>query len=284
MGFPAALQSPVLPSLGCGGPSPGGAAGLWWGSQVLELDGKIAGSPTGPEVVLFLWRGAVVGLGRGWGGGARYSSFMDAEVQQRAVEYSVLAYKGATMADIMAEMPKFPEREVPNITSCYPSQRAWKAGAHRSQTLMHFKAKETWLAHSHAEPPYSASGALWVTASVSSWSGPLDGLPLLQSSLLKRAEDTEGDAPEASAVKVRQQQMMSQALVAVPSSSSGPHANGLAGAPSPIPVPEPAAEHPGTPRAPSEQPSTVRENAFCLDPPRPSWKESARWLGCMTTA
>lgn len=42
----------------------------------------------------------------------RYESFIDAEVQQRAVEYFALSRKGMSMMDVLAEMPKFPEREV----------------------------------------------------------------------------------------------------------------------------------------------------------------------------
>lgn len=41
-----------------------------------------------------------------------YESFIDAEVQQRAVEYFALTQKGANMVEILAEMPKFPERQV----------------------------------------------------------------------------------------------------------------------------------------------------------------------------
>ncbi|GBG79355.1 hypothetical protein CBR_g29503 [Chara braunii] len=41
----------------------------------------------------------------------QYQRFVDAEVQQRAVEYLALGRRGHTMADILAEMPKFPERE-----------------------------------------------------------------------------------------------------------------------------------------------------------------------------
>jgi hypothetical protein len=43
---------------------------------------------------------------------SRCESFIDAEVQQRAVEYIILSHKGPSMVDIMAEMPKFPERQV----------------------------------------------------------------------------------------------------------------------------------------------------------------------------
>jgi len=41
----------------------------------------------------------------------RYESSVDAEVQQRAVEFLALSQKGPSMVDIMAEMPKFPERQ-----------------------------------------------------------------------------------------------------------------------------------------------------------------------------
>jgi hypothetical protein len=42
----------------------------------------------------------------------RYESCIDAEIQQRAVEYIALSRKGAALMDILAEMPKFPERQV----------------------------------------------------------------------------------------------------------------------------------------------------------------------------
>ncbi|GFZ12845.1 adaptor protein complex AP-2, alpha subunit [Actinidia rufa] len=73
-----------------------------------------------------------------------YESCIDAEIQQRAVEYFTLSRKGAASVDIMAEMPKFPER---------------------------------------------------------------------QSALLKKAEDTEADTAEQSAIKLRAQQQTSNALV-----------------------------------------------------------------------
>ncbi|XP_072962423.1 AP-2 complex subunit alpha-2-like isoform X1 [Typha angustifolia] len=41
----------------------------------------------------------------------KYESYIDVEIQQRAVEYSALSKKGATLMDILAEMPKFPERQ-----------------------------------------------------------------------------------------------------------------------------------------------------------------------------
>ncbi|XP_052189954.1 AP-2 complex subunit alpha-1-like [Diospyros lotus] len=41
----------------------------------------------------------------------KYESCIDAEIQQRAVEYFSLSRKGAALMDIMAEMPKFPERK-----------------------------------------------------------------------------------------------------------------------------------------------------------------------------
>ncbi|XP_022755934.1 AP-2 complex subunit alpha-1-like isoform X2 [Durio zibethinus] len=74
----------------------------------------------------------------------KYESCIDAEIQQRAVEYFALSRKGAALMDILAEMPKFPER---------------------------------------------------------------------QSSLIKKAEDGEVDTAEQSAIKLRAQQQMSNALV-----------------------------------------------------------------------
>ncbi|KMZ67831.1 putative AP-2 complex subunit alpha [Zostera marina] len=74
----------------------------------------------------------------------KYEGFIDVEIQQRAVEYSVLCNKGAALMDILAEMPKFPERK---------------------------------------------------------------------SALLKKAEDTETDTAEQSALKLRTQQQSSNALV-----------------------------------------------------------------------
>ncbi|KAI3679442.1 hypothetical protein L2E82_51353 [Cichorium intybus] len=75
---------------------------------------------------------------------SKYESCIDAEIQQRAVEYFALSRKGEALMDILAEMPKFPER---------------------------------------------------------------------QSSLIKKAEDTEADTAELSAIKLRTQQQASNALV-----------------------------------------------------------------------
>ncbi|KAI4304718.1 hypothetical protein MLD38_040193 [Melastoma candidum] len=41
----------------------------------------------------------------------KFESCIDVEIQQRAVEYFALSSKGAALADILAEMPKFPERQ-----------------------------------------------------------------------------------------------------------------------------------------------------------------------------
>lgn len=41
----------------------------------------------------------------------KYESCIDVEIQQRAVEYFALSAKGVALADILAEMPKFPERQ-----------------------------------------------------------------------------------------------------------------------------------------------------------------------------
>uniref|UniRef100_R7WC91 AP-2 complex subunit alpha n=1 Tax=Aegilops tauschii TaxID=37682 RepID=R7WC91_AEGTA len=41
----------------------------------------------------------------------KHESYIDVEIQQRAVEYFELSRKGPALADVLAEMPKFPERE-----------------------------------------------------------------------------------------------------------------------------------------------------------------------------
>ncbi|THU66492.1 hypothetical protein C4D60_Mb05t14730 [Musa balbisiana] len=41
----------------------------------------------------------------------KYESCIDVEIQQRAVEYIALCNKGAALVDVLAEMPKFPERQ-----------------------------------------------------------------------------------------------------------------------------------------------------------------------------
>ncbi|WCJ41696.1 AP-2 complex subunit alpha-2 [Euphorbia peplus] len=46
-----------------------------------------------------------------WAIFTKYESCIDAEIQQRAVEYFALSRKGAALVDILAEMPKFPERQ-----------------------------------------------------------------------------------------------------------------------------------------------------------------------------
>lgn len=46
-----------------------------------------------------------------WAIFSKYESCIDAEIQQRAVEYIALSRKGAALMDILAEMPKFPERQ-----------------------------------------------------------------------------------------------------------------------------------------------------------------------------
>ncbi|GAB2274662.1 hypothetical protein Dimus_009433 [Dionaea muscipula] len=46
-----------------------------------------------------------------WAVFRKYESCIDAEIQQRATEYLALSQKGAALMDILAEMPKFPERE-----------------------------------------------------------------------------------------------------------------------------------------------------------------------------
>ncbi|XP_068661988.1 AP-2 complex subunit alpha-1-like isoform X2 [Aristolochia californica] len=46
-----------------------------------------------------------------WATFVKYESFIDMEIQQRAVEYLALSKKGAALMDILAEMPKFSERQ-----------------------------------------------------------------------------------------------------------------------------------------------------------------------------
>ncbi|KAK2643527.1 hypothetical protein Ddye_025290 [Dipteronia dyeriana] len=46
-----------------------------------------------------------------WAIFSKYESCIDVELQQRAVEYFALSRKGAALMDILAEMPKFPERQ-----------------------------------------------------------------------------------------------------------------------------------------------------------------------------
>ncbi|KAL1213386.1 AP-2 complex subunit alpha-2 [Cardamine amara subsp. amara] len=46
-----------------------------------------------------------------WAVFKKYESCIDVEIQQRAVEYFELSKKGAAFMDVLAEMPKFPERQ-----------------------------------------------------------------------------------------------------------------------------------------------------------------------------
>ncbi|CDY29719.1 BnaAnng03410D [Brassica napus] len=46
-----------------------------------------------------------------WNVFKKYESSIDVEIQQRAVEYFELSKKGAALMDVLAEMPKFPERQ-----------------------------------------------------------------------------------------------------------------------------------------------------------------------------
>ncbi|KAJ6717105.1 ADAPTIN ALPHA/GAMMA/EPSILON [Salix koriyanagi] len=46
-----------------------------------------------------------------WAIFSKYESCIDVEIQQRAIEYFALSSKGAALMDILAEMPKFPERQ-----------------------------------------------------------------------------------------------------------------------------------------------------------------------------
>ncbi|KAL3828530.1 hypothetical protein ACJIZ3_017332 [Penstemon smallii] len=57
-----------------------------------------------------------------WAVFSKYESCIDAEIQQRAVEYHALSMKGAALMDILAEMPKFPERQSPLIKKAEDSE------------------------------------------------------------------------------------------------------------------------------------------------------------------
>ncbi|XVF46839.1 hypothetical protein PTKIN_Ptkin03bG0060000 [Pterospermum kingtungense] len=130
----------------------------------------------------------------------KYESCIDAEIQQRAAEYFALSRKGAALMDILAEMPKFPER---------------------------------------------------------------------QSSLIKKAEDAEVDTAEQSAIKLRAQQQISNALVVTDQRPSN-------GAPPPVPVGElslvkvpsmvSTEDHNSTDRALSHENGTLNK----VDPQPPS--------------
>ncbi|CAI7822544.1 unnamed protein product, partial [Closterium sp. NIES-54] len=72
----------------------------------------------------------------------RYESSVDAEVQQRAVEYASLCRRGGpAMADIVADMPKFPQREssllrhAPDNEGDSAEVSALKLRAHHSNAL-----------------------------------------------------------------------------------------------------------------------------------------------------
>uniref|UniRef100_A0A7N0RHD5 AP-2 complex subunit alpha n=1 Tax=Kalanchoe fedtschenkoi TaxID=63787 RepID=A0A7N0RHD5_KALFE len=123
-----------------------------------------------------------------WAVFSKYESCIDMEIQQRAVEYFALSQKGAAYMDILAEMPKFPERE---------------------------------------------------------------------SALIKKAEDTELDVAEQSAIKLRSQLQTSNALVV----TEQRHENGNSPAPQlglvKVPLPTTPVEDYNSPYAGSLQPNGV---------------------------
>ncbi|CAN4100739.1 unnamed protein product [Withania somnifera] len=134
----------------------------------------------------------------------KYESCIDAEIQQRAVEYLELSKKGAALMDVLAEMPKFPER---------------------------------------------------------------------QSSLIKKAEDTEADTAEQSAIKLRAQQQTSNALAV----TDQPSANGT-----------PPVNHLGLVKVPSmtntdhnlaDQGETEMNGTLSVVDPQPSSAPSPDFLG-----
>ncbi|CAI9289950.1 unnamed protein product [Lactuca saligna] len=131
-----------------------------------------------------------------WAVYSKYESCIDAEIQQRAVEYFALSRKGEALMDILAEMPKFPER---------------------------------------------------------------------QSSLIKKAEDTDADTAELSAIKLRTQQQASTALVVTDQrpSNGAPQASQLAMVM--IPTTNDTDHTP-----PVDQPLTESNGALTVVDPQPS--------------
>ncbi|GMJ00817.1 hypothetical protein like AT5G22780 [Hibiscus trionum] len=135
-----------------------------------------------------------------WAIFTKYESCIDSEIQQRAVEYFALSRKGDALMDILAEMPKFPER---------------------------------------------------------------------QSSLIKKAEDAEGDTAEQSAIKLRAQQQPSNALVVTDQHPTN-------GAPQPVSVGQLSVvkapnmdnteDHNSTEQAPSQENEIISK----VDPQPPS--------------
>jgi len=87
---------------------------------------------------------------------SRYESYIDVEIQQRAVEYFELSRKGSALADVLAEMPKFPEREVTYMTdySCRqlgPGNLAFFLLLLKDAALPHVQEKENL--HCQLSPP-----------------------------------------------------------------------------------------------------------------------------------
>ncbi|PRQ33271.1 putative adaptor protein complex AP-2, alpha subunit [Rosa chinensis] len=128
----------------------------------------------------------------------KYESCIDVEIQQRAAEYLALSRRGEALVDILAEMPKFPER---------------------------------------------------------------------QSALIKKAEDTEVDTAEQSAIKLRAQQQTSNALVVTdqrPANGTPPanHQLGLVK----IPNMSSNADHNSTDQGLSQENGTLNK----VDPQTPS--------------
>ncbi|KAI5577724.1 hypothetical protein BDE02_09G133600 [Populus trichocarpa] len=79
-----------------------------------------------------------------WAIFSKYESCIDVEIQQRAIEYFALSRKGAAVMDILAEMPKFPERqsalikkaEVAEVDTAEQSAIKLRAQQHMSNALV----------------------------------------------------------------------------------------------------------------------------------------------------
>ncbi|XP_059314791.1 AP-2 complex subunit alpha-1-like isoform X3 [Lycium ferocissimum] len=79
-----------------------------------------------------------------WAIFSKYEGCIDVEIQQRAVEYLELSKKGAALMDILAEMPKFPERQSPLIKKAEDTEAdtadqsaiKWRAQQQNSNALV----------------------------------------------------------------------------------------------------------------------------------------------------
>ncbi|KAG2555309.1 hypothetical protein PVAP13_9KG560600 [Panicum virgatum] len=78
----------------------------------------------------------------------KYESYIDVEIQQRAVEYFELSRKGSALADVLAEMPKFPEREpIVNVEEKFHILCTKDSGVLYEDPHIQIGLKAEWRAH-----------------------------------------------------------------------------------------------------------------------------------------